>query len=109
DLVVVADGGAIAGAAMGAPPQDELRGRRAGRSLETTGAKRRQRQPHARRTVDRRRLPAPEQRDEGVEVVDLERPGDVCASEPELARSAQRVGYGRRRSNEECRSGPIRR
>ena len=51
----------------------------------------------------RRRLPAVEQLDHRVDVVDLELAADVGAAEPELARRPQHVGGGARRAHVEGR------
>ncbi len=54
-----------------------------------------------------RRLPAVEQLDHRVHVVDLDVAADVGAAEAELARRAQRVGGGARRAHVEGRPRPV--
>ncbi len=92
DVVVMADGARVALLAVPAPLRDELGGRPRRRRRQAHRADGGQHQPQAARRIDRRRLPAVEQGDHGVHVVDLELARYVGATEAELAGGAQRMG-----------------
>ena len=76
-----------------------------GGARQPAGRERGEHQPQTARRAERRRLPAVEQRDRGVDVVDLEIARDVGAPEAELAGRAQSVGHRPRRA-QRGRSGP---
>ena len=105
-VVVVAHGAGVALARVEAPARRELgrRGRR--RAHEARGARRGDEQARLVAAVELRRPPVVEQADDGVEVVDVERAGDVRTPEPELAGCAQEVRERLRRAGGEGR--PVR-
>jgi hypothetical protein len=94
DVVVVADRAGIAGSGAAPPPGPKLGGWGRGRSAKARGAKRRQRQPRLGPATEGRRSPRLQQLHHRVDVVYLERPGDVGASQPELAGGEHRLGQG---------------
>ena len=100
---MVADGAGVAllGVAAAAGPQ--LGGRPARRPGQPRGAHRAEQQPRLVGALQRRRLPAVEQLDHRVHVVDLDLAADVGAAEPELARRPQHVGGGAGRADAEGR------
>ncbi len=102
DVVVVTDGPAVALAAMAAPPRAQLAGGdpRRRRQAARLGGRERETQPPA--TVDRGRLERVEEADHAIEVVRLELPAGVGASEAELAGSAQQVRDGCGRAHGEA-------
>ena len=79
-------------------------GRRAGRAHRAGGAQGAEREPGLRPAVDRGRLPGVDHLDDGVEVVDVDRAGDVGAAEAELAGRAQHVRE--RRGDRAVKVGP---
>ena len=101
DVVVVAHRLGVALLAVAAAAEDQLGRGAAGWALDAGGAHRAERQPGDVAAVERRRLPAVEQLDHGVHVVDLDLAADVGAAEAELARRAQRVGGGAGGAHEE--------
>jgi hypothetical protein len=104
DVVVVADGAGVALLAVAAAGRDELGGGARRRHRQSGGADRGEGQGALVGAVQRGRLPAVEQGDRGVDVIDLQLPGDVGAAEPELARGAERVGGGAGRADGEGRA-----
>src|SRR5206468_8406697 len=82
----------------------QLSGGNRWRDGQTACARRRKDETGAGAGVDRGRLPALEQRDRRVEVVDLQEARNVGAAEPELSRCAQGVGQGSWRLDGEDRA-----
>ena len=111
DVVVVANGLARRAACVCRP---RLRGR-----SSAAGGRGRRRSPAARSAAapsrsrcgeaERRRVPAAEQGDDPVQVVDLDLPAHVGAAEPQLARRAQNVADGPRRADGQGRAAAGRR
>ena len=104
DVVVVAHRARVALAAVAAAPRAQLAGGDPRRARQAARPHRRQRQPQARRAVDRRRLEAVEQPDHAVEVVGLQLSRGVRPTEAELSRRAQQVRDRRRRAHREDRA-----
>ena len=105
DVVVVRDGALVARDRMPPALRAQLDGGGLRHLLERSGAQRRGGEPGLRARVDRRRGVAVEQRQHLVDVVDLERAGDVGAAEPELSGRAQHVAERDRRAHGE--DGPV--
>ena len=102
---MVADGAGVALFAVAAAARAQLGGGARRRQGQAGGAHRAEQQRPLVGAVERGRLPAVEQRDHRVDVVDLELAADVGAAEAELARGAQHVGGGARRADAE--GGPV--
>ena len=96
DVVVVAHRLGVALLAVAAAAEHELGVGPPRRPLDPGGAHRAEQQAALVGAVQRRRLPAVEQLDHRVHVVDLDVAADVGAAEPELAGGAQRVRGGAR-------------
>ena len=92
DVVVVADGLAVALGGVLAAAEVDLGLRRGRRAAHAGGSHGCGDQPGLRRRPNRRRLPVVEQPDHGIHVVDLDRAGDVGAPQPELPGRRDRVG-----------------
>jgi len=94
---MMAHGAGVAREAVAPPARAQLDGRRPRRAHQARRADRAAQQAPLRRAVDRRRRPVAQQRQHGVEVVDLQLAGDVRAGQAELARGEQRMGDGAQR------------
>ena len=105
DVVVVADGAAVALGAVPAALGLELGGRHRRRLGDAGGLRGGGGEPQLRAAVERRHLEAVEQRQHRVEIVDVERAADVRAAEAELAGRAQRVR--RRGGRADVERGPV--
>ena len=100
---MVADGAGVALLGVAAAAGAQLGGGAARRPGQPGGAHRAQQQRALVGALQRRRLPAVEQRDHRVHVVDLDLAADVGAAEAELPRRPQDVGGGARRAHVEGR------
>ena len=105
DVVVVADGLGVAAlgvarAGAGCSSAAGGGGRRWRPAARSAAAPSRSRCGEA----ERRRVPAAEQRDDAVEVVDVDLAAHVGAAEPELARRAQKVADRPRRADRQGRA-----
>jgi hypothetical protein len=109
EVVVVADSAGVALAAVAPPARAQLGLRHARRRAQPVAARGRERDASYGPAVERRRVPAVEELEHGVEVVDVDRARDVGAPEPELAGRAQRVGGRVGRAHLERRAAPVRR
>ena len=101
---MVAHGAGVALFAVAAAAGAQLGGGARRRLGQPGGADRAEQQRPLVGAVERRRLPAVEQLDHRVDVVDLELAADVGAAEAELAGRAQHVGGGARRADAEGRA-----
>ena len=108
DVVVVADGLAVALGGVLAAAEVDLGLRRGRRAAHAGGSHGCGDQPGLRRRPDRRRLPVVEQPDHGIHVVDLDRAGDVGAPQPELPGRRDRVGDRVLGAGPECGTASIR-
>ncbi len=104
----MAHGARVARAAVAPPARAQLDGRRARRALQAGGAGGGGEQPQAGRAVDRRRVPAREQLEHAVEVVDLELARHVRPAQAELAGRGERVADRTRRVRAEHRAAAAR-
>ena len=104
DVVVVRHRALVARDRVAPALRPQLDGGRLGELLERAGTDSCGGETSLRARVDRRRLVAVEQREHLVDIVDIDRSGDVCAAEPELARRAQHVAERDRRANGEHRA-----
>ncbi len=105
DVVVVADGLRVAALRVPAPPaRAKLGGGRLRPAMEARGPQRRRSESQSLREAERGRVPAAEQRDHPVQVVDIDFPANVGATEPELAGGAQNVTDGARGTNRQGRA-----
>ncbi len=109
DVVVVADGARVALLGVAAAARAQLGAGRLGRPGQAGGADGAEQERALVGPLQGRRLPAVEEGDHGVHVVDLDLAADVGPAEAELPGRPQHVGGGARRAQEEGRAAVRRR
>ena len=101
DVVVVSDRTGVTRLAVALPARPQLGDRPSRWPHQSTGTQGGDREPHPVGAVDRRGLPAVEQRQRAIEVIHLQQPRDVGTPETELTWRPQHVRDRARRANRE--------